>query len=179
MSVGRFIGVALLVAIVTHLTVIFLAPDFIMRTAMQRMGAANAWVHPPRVSEDSRAIVRPSPDLAYSVCVFDLANGPLRIAAEGWDDYVSLSLYAANGDNFFTLSDREAPDGIDIVLTRAGAELDPNIRRAAPRIVESPGGKGIALIRRLAPTAERFEAAQQVQRGDVCGPAPIPRTGAT
>ena len=66
--------------------------------------------------------MRPSPDLAYSACVYDLSAGPIRVTAAAWDDYMSVSAFAANSDNFFVSNDREAPNGVDFTLIRAGDE---------------------------------------------------------
>ncbi|MGE0045561.1 MAG: DUF1254 domain-containing protein [Hyphomonadaceae bacterium] len=159
---------ALAAALGAHFAVMASAPNVVMNTAMDRLserGArANQWVHAPRVSEASRTIVRPSPDLAYSVCVYDVANGPVHIRMGPGAAYWSLSLYSANSDNFFTLNDREAADGADIVIVRAGAAHPVG----AARVVESPSTRGIALERRLAPTQDEFLIADAARRGDVC-----------
>jgi len=138
----------------------------LMGAAMERIGAgaANAWAHAPRVTEASRNVVRPSPDLAYSACVYDLSHGPVRISAGAWDAYMSLSLYSANSDNYFVLSDRESPGGIEIVLVRNARDAP----QGANQIVVSPSRRGVALVRRLAPTPDRFAAAEQARRGDIC-----------
>ncbi len=166
----KFIGAALVAAIVMHFVVIFATPNVIMARAIERLGQhgqrLNAWVHAPRTSADSRAIVRPSPDLAYSACVYDLSHGPIRIAASAWDDYMSLSLYADNTDNFFVISDRESPNGVDIAVLKHGQRPPDD----ANQIVFSPSTRGIALIRRLAPTVDRFAAADRARQDDVCGP---------
>ncbi|MBK6704983.1 MAG: DUF1254 domain-containing protein [Caulobacteraceae bacterium] len=94
----------------------------------------NQWSHAPRTDEEARRVVRPSPDLAYSACVYDLAQGPLHVTAAAWDDYMSVSVFAANSDNIFVQNDREAPNGVDFVLVRAGAAVPSG----AVQVVESP-----------------------------------------
>ena len=108
--------------------------------------------------------MRPSPDFAYSACAYDLSNGPVEMRVTPWSAYWSLSLYADNSDNFFTLNDREAQNGGDIMLIRRGSRAP----ETTDRVVESPSGRGVALIRRLAPTAEAFAAAGAASRGDIC-----------
>ncbi len=163
---GKYVLGALIAALIAHAAVVLLTPNIVMGVVMGRLaqGHSNAWAHAPRVSEDSRGVVRPSPDLAYSACAFDLSHGPVHIAAHGWDDYMSLSLYAANSDNFFVLSDKESPDGFNIVLVRQGQQAPEH----ASQIVFSPSTRGVALVRRLAPTIERFEAADHARQEDVC-----------
>jgi uncharacterized membrane protein len=166
----RLLLLAAVVAAVSHVAVIVAAPYVLMQAAMARVSRdgkmINQWTHPPRVSETSRRIVRPSPDLAYSACVYDLSGGPIRVTAAAWDDYMSVSAFADNSDNFFVINDRQAPNGVDFVLIRAGAPKP----EGAAMVVESPSTTGIILQRRIAPTAERFAQADAARKGDICGP---------
>ena len=166
----RLVALCVVVAAVSHVAIIVAAPYVLMRGAMARISrdgtAINAWNHAPRVSEKSRRVVRPSPDLAYSSCVYDLSAGPIRVTAAAWDDYMSVSAFAANSDNFFVINDRQAPNGVDFVLTRAG-DAKP---AGAAAVVESPSQTGIILQRRIAPTEARFAAADAARKGDICGP---------
>jgi uncharacterized membrane protein len=166
MKWGQYILGALAVAALVHFAAIFAVPRVMMNVAMERLGSAgvNAWHLGDRVTAASRQIVRPSPDFAYSVCVFDLAEGPVVITATRWDDYWSLSLYGANSDNFFVIDDREARSGAEITLVRRGAPHP----EGASLVVESPSARGIALIRRLAPTPSAYDAAKTVAAEDVC-----------
>lgn len=164
-----FLLVVAIVAIAAHVAVVMAMPRVIMNAAMKRLeqssaAAAPGWRHAPRTTPDSRAIVRPSPDLAYSACVYDLNEGPVRITMAPGADYWSLSLYAANSDNFFTRNDRAAPEGVAITLIRRGARAPAD----AGEIVESPSVRGIAIQRRLAPTAAAFANADAARRGDRC-----------
>jgi uncharacterized membrane protein len=165
-AAGKFALAALLAAIVAHVAFVNAAPSLIMNEAMRRIGGANAWAHAPRVTEAARAIVRPSPDLAYSACVYDLSRGPVRIAAGAWDAYMSLSLYGADSDNFFVVSDREAPDGIEVIVVRRARDAPDD----AENVVVSPSGRGVALVRRLAPSPDLFAQADRARQADACAP---------
>jgi uncharacterized membrane protein len=172
MSWGKYILGALVIAALVHLAAVFAAPRLLMNVAIERIGAAgvNTWHISERVTAASRQIVRPSPDFAYSACVFDLTDGPVIIAATPWDDYWSLSLYAANSDNFFVIDDREAHYGAEITLVQRGAAHP----EGASMTIESPSTRGIALIRRLAPTPGTYDAAKLVAAEDVCASAARP-----
>lgn len=166
---AKYVWAALAAAVIAHVVFIHAAPRVLMGAAIERLsnGRFNTWRVSERVSPLSRAIVRPSPDFAYAACPYDLRDGPLIIQVAPWDAYWSLSLYAANSDNFFVIDDREAPkDGVTLALVRQG--------RAAPdepaQVVESPSRRGIALIRRLAPSVASFNAAARVAREDACAP---------
>lgn len=166
-SVGKYVLAALVSAALTHGALIYAAPRVLMNVAFDRLssGGANSWRLADRVTPDSRTIVRPSPDFAYSACAYDLADGPFTLRVAPWHGYWSVSLYAGNSDNFFVIDDREARNGAEVVLVRRLRDAP----EGAARVVQSPSGRGIALIRRLAPTADEYNRVREVARGDVCG----------
>jgi len=166
-SLGKYLWTALVLAVLTHFAVLLAFPNFVMNTAMARVsgGHFNVWRQGARVTEASRAIVRPSPDLAYSTCVYDLSGGPIQVHVAPWRAYWSLSLYQDNSDNFFVIDDREAHDGADVIIIKQGMAAPDH---ATAQIVESPTTRGIALVRRLAPTLEDYTGAAQAGRADVC-----------
>jgi uncharacterized membrane protein len=162
----KYVIAGLVIAIVAHVAAINALPLVLMNAAMQRIsnGRYNTWHMAPRVTPASRGVVRPSPDLAYAACPYDLSQGPLRISVAPWNSYWSLSLYADNSDNFFVVDDREARGGAAITLVRAGAAAPDH----AVDVVRSPSTRGIALIRRLAPTPDAYAQAVAVAANDVC-----------
>jgi uncharacterized membrane protein len=167
-GVARWLLLTLAVAVIVHLGAVWAAPYLLMRVATERlqMGGEeriNLMQQPNRVTENARAVVRPSPDLAYSICTFDLARGPLHLRAAPWDDYMSLSVFAANSDVVFVRNDRQSEGAIEITLALEGQQV-PNGRE----VVRSPSRTGIALVRRLAPDEARFQAATAAAAGDIC-----------
>lgn len=112
-----------------------------------RAGGYNRMLHPPRPTAQSRTVVRPSPDQLYSICVYNLSNGPVVIDGTApTDTYWSLSFYAHNSDNFFVVNDRELPQkSFRYVLVREGDKAPDG----APedQIVRSPSETGIILQR--------------------------------
>lgn len=166
-----WVGSMFIVAVVAHAAFIFAYPSIIMSTAMARFAGQgeNVWRQLPRITEASRGVVRPSPDLAYAVCVYSLANGPVRIAIAPWGEYMSLSLFADNTDNFYTLNDRQMPEGGAIVIIHQASQgLSAADRTSAFATVQSPSARGLALIRRLAPTSERFNEAVAAGASERC-----------
>ena len=164
---GKYVIATLLVAVMVHIAAIFAVPNLLMNVALERLGGGhyNSWHLGARVTQASRAIVRPSPDFAYSACAYDLSAGPVAVHVAPWGDYWSLSLYANNSDNYYVLDDREAPAGANVLLIRAGATPPDHVTAT---LVASSSQRGIALIRRLAPTPDAYAAAAQVSLGDVC-----------
>lgn len=167
MSAAKYVVGALLIALVAHVAFIFATPRVLMGAAFDRLsaGGANVWTVADRVTPLSRTIVRPSPDFAYSACAYDLSDGPVAIRVGSWHAYWSLSLYEADSDNFFIIDDREARNGVDIALVRSRRDAPDD----AAHVVQSPSTRGIAVIRRLAPTADEYNRAREAARGDVCG----------
>lgn len=146
------LGVMVAVAAVTHLAALWLLPRVIMDGAMRRLQGPvpPAPVFSPPTDHRQRAIVMPSPDLAYAVCVWDVSRTALRIRAEPRTKrYWSLALYAAHSDNFFVLNDREAGHG-PVELLLVGPEA-PAIHPLPPgaRLVRSPSSRGLLLMRVL------------------------------
>jgi uncharacterized membrane protein len=170
MTWGKYVLGALVIAALTHFATIYAVPRVLMNIAIERIGSTgfNAWHVSDRVTAASRQIVRPSPDFAYSACAFDLSRGPVVMRTTPWNAYWSLSLYGANSDNFFVIDDREARHGADITLVRAGAEPPDD----GSIVVESPSIRGVALIRRLAPTPDAYNAAKAIAATDVCASVP-------
>ncbi|HQV02831.1 MULTISPECIES: DUF1254 domain-containing protein [unclassified Novosphingobium] len=170
----RPVKLALLFAVaaaVGHVGLVYVTPHFLMNIAMKRISQdgklINQFYFGPRTTQNSRGVVRPSPDLAYSSCAYDLSGGPLLIEAQPSPDngYVSISVFAANTDNIAVFDSAINPQGIRFVLAREG-QATP----AGEKVVISPSDKGIVLDRRLAPSAERFAAIDPARRGDKCQP---------
>jgi uncharacterized membrane protein len=167
-----WIVAALAGAVVVHVLTIRLLPWAIMRYTMGILAherGTNAAVHPPRVDEASRAVVRPSPDLLYSACAFDLADGPVRVTADvARDTYWSVSMFAANTDNFFVVSDRQTTAGrVDLVLARPGTAV--TLPAGAVR-VDAPTMRGVVLERTLVIDEARFPELDAVRKRFTCAP---------
>lgn len=168
----RWLLLALGVAVVTHAATVWLLPRVVMTVATEGMAenaGFNHAVYPPRADETARTIVRPSPDLLYAGCAFDLSAGALRIrAAVPRDTYWSLSMFAANTDNFFVVNDRGAASGaVDIVLAQVGSAV------AVPdgaTLVEAPSARGIVLTRTLIASAQRVAELDEARRRFSCEP---------
>ena len=98
----------------------------------------------PQAEAGKDNIVRMSPDLLYSVCTFDLSKGPLQITAQKTNQYMSVSFFASNSDNFFVLNDKQIDENFNLVIATADMEI------ALPKnskLVEAPSEYGLVLIR--------------------------------
>ena len=171
MSWKAWAGVAGAAALLVHFATVYATPWVIMAGAIRAVAAEgyNRPHFPPRADETSRTIVRPSPDLLYAACAFDVSGGAVRIAAEVPEHtYWSISLFGANTDNFYKLNDLEAEGGrVDLVFVRRGAANDAP---AGARQVEVPTDRGIILTRTLVGDEGRLEEFDRVRRTFTCGP---------
>jgi uncharacterized membrane protein len=161
---GPLAAFSLCVAAV-HVAVLYAAPTVIMGQAMGVLAARGVPLHrftnPERVTPQTQQVVRSSPDLYYALCRYDLRNPGTQVLVQmgDWPDYQSVSFFAAQTDNFATL--RGTGKAVAVRL------LPPGSAPTEEAIV-SPTAKGVILIRRLAPSAERFAAAAAAGKADRC-----------
>lgn len=134
-----------------------------------RHGGINIALPALRADATARTVVRPSPDLLYTACVFDLSKGPLRITAPVPDSYLSVFGFAADTSNFFAINDSAATtaaDGarsFDLLLSYG----PPNDVADAARRVQVPSERGLILFRMLIPNEAdlpRLQAEFQVRQ---------------
>ena len=155
------------VPVAYHLTLVA-TPRVLMAAAVKRVGQAgmNRMSHAPLATDRSRAIVRPSPDLAYSSCPFDLSNGPVRVQVPPIPAaYWSLSVFDARTDVALVRNNRETGGkGIDLVLARPGQITMPGAQVA---LVD--GNRGIALVRVLVEDRAKFASLDAARRAATCG----------
>jgi uncharacterized membrane protein len=164
---------AVCAGIAAHLYVLNAYPAKRMREAVARIGQDgkrhNFLVNAPPVTPASRGVVRPSPDLIYSVCIYDLSGGDVEIEMSPQADYHSLSLYDLKTNNFFVINDRETGDR-PYVLRLTRAKIKGEKAGSGETVLVPPTPVGLALIRRLAATPAMLETAQKVRLKDRCEP---------
>jgi len=153
-------------AVASHFVILTNIPGFIMgkaHTTFESQGIPeNTWLPSPRQTPETQRIVRPSPDLAYAICRFDTRKGPIAISAPTGDSYGSLSIFNDQTDNVFVGDLSNGSALTRIVVREAANDDDPQ-----SLIVR---GKGIAVIRRLAPTQAEFDRAAALVADATCQP---------
>ena len=166
-----FIAATIVIAVLVHVGSVLAIPQLVMSRAtglMARNTGFNAMTHAVRATWQSRTIVRPSPDLLYSSCPYDLSatGAALHIHASGMPDtYWSVSVFDADTDNIYVLNDRQTKNGsVDFVLT------GPNtgILNSGPRQVWSPTTHGVVLFRTLVDDEKRFAEIDAGRKHTAC-----------
>ena len=167
----KWIAATLAVAVVVHGASVMALPRLIMLRTMAGITRAahgpNHLVFGNRPSAANRGVVRPSPDLLYSSCVFDLerAGGAVRVRASGMPrTYWSVSAFDADTNNFFVINDRKAGDGIDVLIVAPGYGGGSS---TLPK-VESPTRAGIVLFRTLIDDNKRLQEIDAARRHASC-----------
>ncbi len=143
-------------------------PFALMRVAEAKVGKGlsnNEFHFGPMTTAENQTIVRPSPDLSYSLCVFDLSKGPVLVRAEPIPGrYWSVSVFDARTDVAIVLSDRDtAGKPAMLAVTKPGQHAPAGY---LPVQVEYP--KGIVLLRILLADKADFPAVDALRRKSFC-----------
>lgn len=145
-------------------------PGFIMSKAMERFeilgGVANEEGHAPAIDETARSVVRPSPDILYSGCLFDVSNGPMTVTAPAPPDggYASVSFFDSRTNNFAVVNDREMEGGVVTITLAARGEA------SGDDVIEAPTDTGLILYRRIWADPEAFDETDADRRRFDCAP---------
>lgn len=159
-----------IVATLVHMGSMYELPRVLTARALARMGPPNTMQFPPRPSETARVVVRPSPDLLYAACPFDLSKGPLKVTSPvPHSTYWSMSAFDSAANNFFVHDGIQiAGDTIEIVALRRGVAL-PRLGDAAERIVLfAPTDKGLFLLRLFIDDEKHLAALDALRRQAAC-----------
>lgn len=168
-GVLRWVLVTAVLAALVHAAFVVALPYAIMRIVTQR--APDGWNQaskPPLATAAARTVVRPSPDLAYTFCAFDVSERPLHVRAAVGDAYTSVAMFAANTDNFFARNDQQTRGAaIDVVLIGPAAEP---VDAGGREVVIAPSERGVVLVRRIVESGAHFAVVDAVRQADLCAP---------
>lgn len=164
----------LIVAAATACAAIAYIPYGLMNVAMDRLGQGgiNKMSYGNLATPARQPVVRPSPDLAYSSCPYDLSDGPVAIDVTPVPGrYSSLSLFDAATDVIFVRNDVEAGGKpYRIIVARAGQAVP-----AGAEVVRTDHNRGIALIRLLLREPAEIGALDAARRASSCAPVTNPK----
>jgi uncharacterized membrane protein len=165
-----WVAAALIVAMLVHLASLYAIPHLVMARALTKLGTANAMHIGHRPDATSRAVVRPSPDLLYAACPYDLSNGPLRVTAQiPHGTYWSISAFDSATNNFFVHNDSQTlGDSLEVLLMRRGQAWPPLGNALERALLISPTTKGLILIRTLIDNDKNVAALQAALHKSTC-----------
>jgi uncharacterized membrane protein len=145
-----WIVLTLAIAAAVHVGSVYAIPYAAMELVTSRMGSPNTMHQQSRPTAASRFVVRPSPDLLYSACSYDLSNGPIEVkAAIPAGTYWSVSAFDNATNNWFVRNDRQMTGAtLDLVIAPPGSNSS-NPPFAQRLVAVSPSMHGLVLIRNL------------------------------
>ena len=156
------------VAFVANQATLLATPYALMYAALNKVrerSPENRFAFAPMATADNQTIVRPSPDLAYSTCVFDVSKGPVLVDVMPVPGrYWSVSIFDARTDVTAVRSDRDT-DGkpARLALMKKGQKVP-----AGYTPVVLAYDRGIALIRILLANPQEFPAVDAIRRKSTC-----------
>jgi uncharacterized membrane protein len=158
----------LIVAVATAYAAIWAIPYGLMNVAIERLGqgGVNTMSYGNLATPERQPVVRPSPDLAYSSCPYDLSDGPIAIDVSPVPGrYSSLSVFDAATDVIFVRNDVEAGGKpFRIIVARAGQAVPKGAE-----VVRTNHDHGIALIRLLLKEPAEIGGLDAIRRQSSCG----------
>jgi hypothetical protein len=162
------LGAGVLAAMLAWHVTLLATPFALMRIAMQRLGAqgeVNAFLHSPPTTAEHQIVVRPSPDLLYSICVFDVSRGPVLVDVPPIDrHYWSVSVFDARTDVAAVRSDRDTGGAPARLALLGRGQSAPVGYQAVPLAY----ARGIALIRVLVSGDGDVRAVDPLRRRATC-----------
>lgn len=162
-----FLGVATL----SYNGALLATPFALMRLAAAKAGKGlplNRFAFGPMTTAENQTIVRPSPDLSYSLCVFDVSKGPVLIRTKPIPDrYWSVSIFDARTDVAAVRSDRDTGGKAAMLAIVKAGQVGPPGYEAVPARYD----KGVVLIRILLADKAEFAAIDALRRKSFCRPA--------
>lgn len=170
-KVGLFVALAVAANLVTVAALPWLINAVVLHKIAALAGDYNHALVAPRANAESKTIVRPSPDLLYTACVFDISERPLHVTAPVQDSYVSVSGFDANTNNFFAVNDGSAAPGIDgqkhfdLVIARSEVAVP-----AGAKLIVAPSDRGLILFRSLVTHEKNLARLQEFQSQQDCRP---------
>ncbi|WP_161554147.1 DUF1254 domain-containing protein [Stenotrophobium rhamnosiphilum] len=178
MKVLKLIAVFILIAGLSNLATVAALPYLINAYVAHRIadvvGGYNKALHAPRPDSHARTVVRPSPDLLYTACAFDISEHPLLITAPVQRSYVSVSAFASDTSNFAAINDSllqadaSGNKHFNLVLVREGVSVD---LPAGAQVIKAPSDKGLVLFRSLITDEAQLRQLQQdFQAQQNCSP---------
>lgn len=151
----RWVPAAVAALGLIHIVAVLAMPHVANESAVQRLAASlpiNRMHVLAPVGPDAQPIPFLPPDVRYAVCVYDVTNGPVTVAANLADATWSIALYTPLADNYYTLAAKDLRRG-GVAITIALPSDRPVDAAATPQggdshtRVTSPQRRGLAVIR--------------------------------
>jgi uncharacterized membrane protein len=172
----RLLACLILVAVAVHIVTVLLVPTLSRAdpfSSVSRLGPELRLI--PLEPGSTPIDGMEDPDIAASICSFDLSSGPVKLTLPvSADGFSSIALHQEGGGAFFALSNSAAEKGrLEVVALTPGQSVE----RAAEDDEDNPSGevravstrtRGFAVFRSLALLPSQRQAAVSVVAGGSC-----------
>ncbi|MFG1298321.1 DUF1254 domain-containing protein [Xanthobacter sp. V3C-3] len=149
-----FAAFAVVLGAIAHIVSILAMPALAERNAYARLSErmeSNTMTLLPDPTPQQQPLPMMDPAFISAVCLYDLAQGALKVRVPATSDYTSVSFYTADGLAFYALSDQAAGKVIELDLMtpsqKAALPEDEEITAADRLVIESPALEGIVAVR--------------------------------
>ena len=186
LPLGRIVWALAVVGVLAglvHLTSLLAIPAVAQHDAYARVEAIGrpfATVALPPASPASRAFPFADPAVASSVCLYDLAKGPVRARApQARAGFAALSFHSRRGIVYFALTDRAANKGQMEALIVTPEQLrvlvahDDEDNPSQDLRIVSPTPRGFVMARVLGDSPDLMPVAEAQAGAMTCGSEPI------
>ncbi len=113
----RLVLLGIIGAAIVHIAVLFLVPFYSDKNAWSRIETGSEPYRFQRLDQKTGPVSDSDPLIQEATCRFDLADGPVHITTGANVPYWSLSIYAPNGDNLYSLNDSVSNERkLDLIL---------------------------------------------------------------
>ena len=149
------------IAMVVHYASLIAVPRLAMARVAAIVGAPNTMHYGRRPDASTHAVVRPSPDLIYAICPYDLSAGALLVTAPvPHGTYWSIAAYDSDTNNFFASNDSKTGRRLGLKILPPGTLGDG---------ITSPTTRGIVIIRTLVDSEAHLPALDALRWQAKCG----------
>jgi uncharacterized membrane protein len=173
---------ALLLGGIVHLSTVLAMPRAANQDAYSRLEQTtpvNAVVPLPAPTAKDAVVPFMDPSFAVAVCRYDLSEGPLKLRAPLSQAYTSVTFYTRNSVAYYAINDRAAGKRaieLDLMTAEQHAQVpeEEDVTAADRLIIDSPTGRGMIVLRALAPEPGLMTMAQQALANAQCRVEPQP-----
>ncbi|PWL19041.1 hypothetical protein DKP76_00195 [Falsochrobactrum shanghaiense] len=152
----HLILLGLIGAVIVHIAILLLVPRYSDKNAWSHIETLGDAYRFYTLDQKSGVLSNPDPLMRQAVCRFDLADGPVQIATRGAPPFWSLSVYAPNGDNLYSLNDNVSTEqALDLIIAdsvgMAGLRAEGRQNDSRTILVEQGIGEGAIILRAFVP----------------------------
>jgi hypothetical protein len=161
-----YIAGSLFIAVVFALYGIYTMPSRLLKEQneeyLKKAGGYNIFVHLPRADAQWDGFVSPSPDLMYSILVFNIREHPLVVEFPPFPGYWVDQMVADNTDSFAYIGSRTEGDrGVKILLY---SDATPSLKPLEGiRMFKSPSVTGTLLLRYLIKSDDDVKKIEEIR----------------